>query len=171
MLLSEIKIINKWTLIYRRCSLKWFQNPVNVSRVFVLRLIQKLIAWSLVAWQQASCIFIIALPAVINIQTQWHTLSVPKLSWQSRLLLVMKSTKCTILRIYFFNIKVLWDFPGLNKKNSWAFPGASRASKIFQGFPGFPGPVRTLKAAANFTEISRKHVFEASNRNIIKNRV
>ena len=27
------------------------------------------------------------------------------------------------------------------------------------------------KIAANFTEISRKHVFAASNRNIIKNRV
>ena len=27
------------------------------------------------------------------------------------------------------------------------------------------------KAAANFTEISREHVFAASNRNIIKNRV
>ena len=27
------------------------------------------------------------------------------------------------------------------------------------------------KTAANFTEISRKHVFVASNRNIIKNRV
>ena len=27
------------------------------------------------------------------------------------------------------------------------------------------------KTAANFTEISRKHVFAASNRNIIKNRV
>ena len=32
------------------------------------------------AWQQASCIFIVMLPGVINIQTQWHTLSVSKLS-------------------------------------------------------------------------------------------
>ena len=52
----------------------------------MLRSIQKLIAWSLVAWQQASCIFIIALPVVINIQTQWHTLSVSRLSclWRAR---------------------------------------------------------------------------------------
>ena len=55
----------------------------------------------------------------------------------------MKSTKCTISQIHFFN-KVLRDFPGLHKKNPRAFPGVSRASKIFQGFPGFPGPVRTL---------------------------
>ena len=79
-LLSEIKIISKWTLIYGRCSLKWFLNPINVSRVFVLRSIQKLISWLLVAWQQASCIFIVTLPAVINIQMQWHTLSVSMLS-------------------------------------------------------------------------------------------
>ena len=60
----------------------------------------------------------------------------------------MKSTKRTISRIYFFN-KVLSDFPGLNKKNARAFPGVSRAEKIFQGFPGFPGPVRTLNTVGN----------------------
>ena len=61
-------------------------------------------------------------------------------------MLIVDPWKCTIWRIYFFN-KVLWDFPGLHKKNSRAFPGfpgISRASKIFQGFPGFPGPVQTL---------------------------
>ena len=90
-----MKIINKWTLIYGRCSLKWFWNPVNVSLVFLLRSIQKLIAWWLVAWQQASCIFIVALSAVINIQTQWHTLSVSKLSCQG---LKTLSLLCTRLR-------------------------------------------------------------------------
>ena len=63
--------------------------------------------------------------AVVS-NTKWYE------NLQSWLLLIMKSTKCTISRIYFFN-KVLWDFPGV-----------SRASKIFLGFPGFPMPVRTL---------------------------
>ena len=36
---------------------------------------------------------------------------------------------------------------------------------------GFLKKVILRKTAANFTEISRKYVFAASNRNIIKNRV
>ena len=70
---------------------------------------------------------------------QWFLTQNEVLKWyenlQSQLLRVMKSTKCTISRIYFFN-KVLWDFPGLNKKNSRVFPGVSRD---FQGFTYFPG--------------------------------
>ena len=44
----------------------------------------------------------------------------------------MKSTKCTISRIYFFN-KVLRDFPGINKK----IQGFSRGFQVFKNFPGF----------------------------------
>ena len=55
---------------------------------------------------------------------------------ESQLLHVMKSIKCTISRIYFFN-KVLWDFPGLNTKNSRTFPGVSRDYKGLKNFPGF----------------------------------
>ena len=61
----------------------------------------------------------------------------------SRLLLVMKSIKCTISRIYFFK-KVLRFYQSLIKKFQ-GFQVISRASKIFQGFPGSPGPVRTLQ--------------------------
>ena len=43
----------------------------------------------------------------------------------------------------FFSIKFCEIFQGLIKKFR-AFPGVSRSSKIFQGFPGFPGPVRAL---------------------------
>ena len=56
----------------------------------------------------------------------------------------------------FFN-KVPRDFPELNKKNSRALLGVSRASKIFQGFPGFPGPVQTLTRALNaFSDFATK---------------
>ena len=55
----------------------------------------------------------------------------------------MKSIKCTISRIYFFK-KVLRFYQSLIKKFQ-GFQVISRASKIFQGFPGSPGPVRTLQ--------------------------
>ena len=84
---------------------------------------------------------------------QWFLTQNEVLKWhenlQSRLLLVIKSTKCTILRIYFFN-KVLWDFPGLNNKNSQAFPGVFGDFQASKNFPGFPGPVQTLNGTLGF---------------------
>ena len=65
--------------------------------------------------------------------------------------------QCTISQILFFN-KFLWDFPGINKKNSRAFLGVSRdsrASKIFQVFQDFQDPpVRTLRIVLDVNAVT-----------------